>query len=214
MFLSNYGTQKSPRVLIVQSTRAINLFQLIKLLKPWNYFCFCILSVDWRSSKTERQFFSAELKMAAPGSHANKNSTQINKRRMTKQHSSSMYVGLLSTSALPFFFSLLSLSRSKSLKLLVSLLAGQSVHPRESTISMQLGSVVYKKIKSKHRFREFTKQTWTTLLLTWIPLLLSCVMPNGNSCRLFVLPPTKLFALGDAKWLQKGNMSSRKRIAV
>lgn len=86
--------------------------------------------------------------MAAPGSHTNKNSTQINKRRMTKQHSSSMYVGLLSTSALPFFFSLLSLSRSKSLKLLVSLLAGQSVHPRESTISMQLGSVVYKKIKS------------------------------------------------------------------
>lgn len=83
--------------------------------------------------------------MATPGSHANKNSTQINKRRMTKQHSSSMYVGLLSTSALPFFFSLLSLSRSKSLKLLVSLLAGQSVHPRESTISMQLGSVVYKK---------------------------------------------------------------------
>lgn len=128
MFLSNYGTQKSPRVLIVQSPRAINLFQLIKLLKPWNYFCFCILSVDWRSSKTERQF-SAQLKMAAPGSHANKNSTQINKRRMTKQHSSSMYVGLLSTSALPFFFfSLLCLSE-QVLKVTCFLVSGTKCPP-------------------------------------------------------------------------------------
>lgn len=154
--------------------------------------------------------------MAAPGSHANKNSTQINKRRMTKQHSSSMYVGLLSTSALPFFFfSLLSLSE-QVLKVTCFLVSGTKCPP-EREYNLNLNLVVWyikNQIKSKHRFREFTKQTWTTLLLTWIPLLLSCVMPNGNSCRLFVLPPTKLFALGDAQWLQKGNMSSRKRIAV
>lgn len=64
---------------------------------------------------------------------------------MTKQHSSSMYVGyLLSTSKCCIVFSL-----------------QDKVTVQRSTISMQLKSVLY---KSKHKFREFTKQTWTLLL--------------------------------------------------
>lgn len=59
-FLSDYGTQKALRVLIVQSPRTINLFQLIKLLNH-GICLFCIFSVDWRSSKTERHLLHRTL---------------------------------------------------------------------------------------------------------------------------------------------------------
>lgn len=55
-------------------------------------FLFCILSVGWRSSKDGSPQNS---KLTAPRRRGNRKGTQINTQRMTKQHSSSMYVGLL-----------------------------------------------------------------------------------------------------------------------
>lgn len=55
-------------------------------------FLFCILSVGWRSSKDGSPQNS---KLTAPRRRGNRKGTQINTHRMTKQHSSSMYVGLL-----------------------------------------------------------------------------------------------------------------------
>lgn len=100
---------KALRVLIVQSPRTINLFQLIKLLKPWNLFCFCILSVDWRSSKTEHHLLHRTQNGCPKGTgklKQNKTKKQhTNKHIMTKQHSSSMYVGLLHLHLIPSVFS-------------------------------------------------------------------------------------------------------------
>lgn len=116
---------------------------------------------------------------------------------MTKQHSSSMYVGLLlSISTLSLsLFSPLQLQEGSPLHesefLIVSLLL-DIVAVRESTISMQLKSVVY---VSKHRFREFTKQTWTSLLIDFVTFILC-----DTNCN------TKIaFFWGwDTKWLHKG----------
>lgn len=108
---------------------------------------------------------------------------------MTKQHSSSMYVGFLlytsTVSLLPFvresFFIVFSL-RDK-------------VTVQESTISMQLKSVLY---KSKHRFRDFTKQTWTLLLFD--PDSVTFILCDAIRCFLLLhSAPPKLIPWEEAK---------------
>lgn len=104
---------KALRVLIVQSPRTINLFQLIKLLKPWNLFCFAFLALIGGAAR-QNITFPTEFKMAAPRRWENKKKPKkkqkkkkrhTNKHRITKQHSSSIYVGLLHLHLIPSVFS-------------------------------------------------------------------------------------------------------------
>lgn len=73
---------------------------------------------------------------------------------------------------------------------------------------MQLESVVY---VSKHRFREFTKQTWTSLLFD--PLSVTYIFCDANWEFLLVdsACTTKLLPCRDTKCLQKVNMSGESK---
>lgn len=151
--------------------------------------------------------------MAAPGSHANKNSTQINKRRTTKQHSSSMYVGLLSTSALPFFFfSLLSLSE-QVLKVTCFLVSGTKCPPER--VQSQCNLVVwYIKSQIKAQVQRIYKADLDHVTFDLDSIAFILCDAEWEFLSVVCASTNKIFALGDAKWLQEGNMSSRKRIAV
>lgn len=125
---------------------------------------------------------------------------------MTKQHSSSMYVGLLLSTSSLSLFCLFSSSSSGSCA------ASWERVPycildavRESTISMQLESSVY---VSKHRFREFTQQTWTTLQFD--PNSVSFFL-CGADWELLLFDSactTKIASLGEYKMVAEGNTSS------
>lgn len=125
---------------------------------------------------------------------------------MTKQHSSSMYVGLLLSTSSLSLFCLFSSSSSGSCA------ASWERVPycildavRESTISMQLESSVY---LSKHRFREFTQQTWTTLQFD--PNSVSFFLCGADwELLLFDSACTaKIASLGEYKMVAEGNTSS------
>lgn len=143
--------------------------------------------------------------MAAPRRQENKNSTQVNKHRMTKQHSSSMYVGLLlSTSNLSLC--LFSSSSSGSCaaswdRVLYSIPRFGTMSPSKRVQSQCNLEVwfMYQSTGSK----SLQSRPGPHYCLTLIQLLWSCVMPIGNSCWLILLAPTKLLLRGDTKWLQK-----------
>lgn len=124
---------------------------------------------------------------------------------MTKQHSSSMYVGLLPSTSSLSLFCLFSSSSSGSCaasweRVLYCILDAV----RESTISMQLERSVY---ISKHRFREFTKQTWTTLQFDLNSV--SFFLCDANWEFLFDSAcTTKIASSGEYKMVAEGNTSS------
>lgn len=80
-FLSNHLNTKALRVLIVQSPRTINLFQLIKLLKPWNLFCFAFLALIGGAAR-QNITFSHRTQNGCPketGKFLNKNKNKTKK---------------------------------------------------------------------------------------------------------------------------------------